>query len=262
MKTGLNVVFFLPVILTQVAAWAMGASKPETLTELHLQLCGSNPQAMIRALQPEDAQTKSRDVYFIDTDDLDLYRNNIIVRVRGRSAEKMKVTVKIRHLSAEAVDPRWFGLPDFKCEVDSFGDRGVEDCSITEEVSSAAWNSVRRDARSSSVLLSARQHAFLTQYGRFQPVWEATRLFGAIPSWVSEGDDEGLGREISLEYWRLPRNQFILEISTRASREESNQVASELAEYVADHGVSVCNPQSSKTLTALQALKGSPKRLR
>jgi len=187
-------------------------------------------------------QAKEREIQFYDTPTLFLYRHGVILRLRHSSGEKAGVTVKLKPLSAENVDSRWFDVEGFSCELDFATGSSSESCALQE----------KREAISGDLLLSKAQKRLLKQYGPAQPPeWGSVNAMGPIRALVWKLGDQA---DTRVELWVLPGRERILELSRRTGVEAAEDAHAELLALLRQLGVREDPRFVSKTEFALRTM--------
>ena len=223
------------------------------------------PRAELKVMVDEDAIDDVRDelglesdlaeqraIWFYDTATLDLLAAGAILRARSVHDDDDDSTVKIRPLAAEEVDPAWFEIDGFKCELDANPVSAASSCSLSGDVDEDQIEEVADGERELADLFSPEQSDFLAAHGPWF-YWDELEPFGPIDALVWKLESEQLPSDLTAEHWDLPGSEM-LELSIKVPVDEADERMSELLGWLDDHEVPLSDEQESKTRRALEAL--------
>lgn len=233
----------LPLLITtfsQVAFAQAVYSKSNDLDTIEVKIDAVSsqiPQAL-QALGLTMAGAQQGQIYFYDTEGLDLYKNNILIRVREGQPDN-DVTARIRPAQADQISPEWFEMKGFKCVYDAPVTGAVQTCSLKEKFSTLP-----------SPLLSDDQKEFLTQYGNSNIPWAQIRRIGPIAA-----ADWTLRNGVSVELWTLGQLRY-LEFSAQVPLADADTARSSIMETFQSIGLSQDPNGENKTEEVMQYLLG------
>jgi hypothetical protein len=205
-----------------------------------------------RALELNEDTAEVRVIYFYDTPTLDLFDAGIVLRARLVKGDDDDSTVKFRPVDAANISNEWKQLKGFKLEADWVGKRVVCAASLTVIQKRDEIDEVAKSTRPIVKLFSNEQERFLSEfYGR--PVdFENLCVMGPIRvlRWKLEHKD--FPHELTLEEWRLPDGDDLVEASIKTSPDEALQAWTVFDKHLRSFGLDPTGAQETKTRTALQ----------
>lgn len=190
------------------------------------------------------------DVYFFDTNNLDLYSNGVIVRARIVENGTDDSTIKMRPLQTDQVAAAWFEVDGFKCEGDRNGALTVNSCSLTSPENKKDLRKAISGKESVTKILDKHQEQFAETYAAVPLQWQTLRALGPIDSqsWKVHAND---GWNLAIEMWTLPDDTQFLEISMRVAEAHNDALYAALLEYMATNNITANATGQSKTSIAL-----------
>lgn len=184
-------------------------------------------------------------VYFFDTDALDLLKQGVIVRVRQGADNDL--TVKVRVPEGQQVGRQL--REHFACETDRT--RTGENTSYAVQGKYKAPQVPER-GREISSLLNPSQRRLLRE-ARVSIDWTRVMRIAKIKSTKWETTAESRFRKLTMELWEWPRGN-ILELSTKAGPDEGQSKDAELQRLLSTKGLSLNASQGTKTTMVLETL--------
>ena len=220
-------------------------SQHECSAEIKLLLSPSALQMVIPSLGFENE--KAGQVDFFDTENRDLLKQGLIVRVRRGAANDL--TLKIR-VSAEGTQQAENSQlrQQFPCEIDKNG--------ASEDISYAVGRKYKpaqapQSGDEISRALSEPQKSLLRVAG-IQVDWTRVKKVAGVKSTSWETKSQAEFRKVALELWEWPQNR-VLEVSTRvAGSEDGQQKSVELRELMSRKGLPLSDQQGNKTGRVLE----------
>ncbi len=197
---------------------------------------------------------QERDVWFYDSEELDLFAAGVILRARSVHGDDDDSTVKIRPLDADQVDPVWFQQDGFKCELDASPVSSASSCSFTTEQEEDQIEEAADGERDLDSLFSSEQEDFLAELGPLYLDWSELAPLGPIEALVWKIETYDLPATLTAEHWRLPDSEM-LELSIKVDQADGDDAMDDLLGWLADRGVPLAAEQESKTRRALEALR-------
>jgi hypothetical protein len=213
--------------------------------EIKLLLSSPTLQSAITSLQ-FGKETASR-VYFFDTDQLDLLKQGIIIRVRQGANNDLTLKVRVPE-GNQQVDTSQF-RQDFPCEINRTGagedtDYAVKRKYKTLHVPEKGVDIVR--------LLSPPQKKLLQKAG-VSIDWARVKKIANIKTTSWETAAQSPFRKLALELWESPAGN-IVEISAKVGPDEEPFKYAQLQQLLNRKNLPLSASQGSKTSTALEAL--------
>ena len=186
------------------------------------------------------------EVYFFDTDALDLLSKGVIVRVRRGSSNDL--TVKIRPPANQKLLEPSRQRKDFKCEVDMSGGHG----SLSYSIQTAYAGSVTNTGNDIVKQLSDAQKELLKEV-QVSVDWTRVKMIASIKStdWDARGGTQF--DKLTLELWEWPEGS-VLELSTKVGADEGSSAYARLLRLANDSNLAVGANQRPKTNMVLEKL--------
>jgi hypothetical protein len=207
-----------------------------------LLLSAANILATVATLK---AQKKSSgEIYFYDTEKLELFSQGVIVRLRRGVYD---LTVKLRPANDKKFSDPAGGVEDFKCEVDLAGDEENTSYSVRRSFSNPHIPATGKEIYQS---LSAGQKELL-RAAHVQVEWDQVKRVADIKAtdWKIKGDSRF--KKLTLELWEWPGGKN-LELSTKTSGEEVEAGLEYLRRVASGKGLEQSVDQRSKTRMVLE----------
>jgi hypothetical protein len=200
-----------------------------------------------RAMEVDEDTADVRLVYFYDTPDLDLFKAGVILRARLVKGDTDDSTVKFRPIEPASVPRDWQCMNGFKLEADWVGDRVVCSASLTALQQRDEIDEVAKGKRPIDKLFSSDQERFLSEFYKGPADFGKLRVMGPIRVLRWEPRHETFPHKLTLEEWRLPNGDDLVEVSTKASRAQK-----EFNAHLSELGLDPEGAQDTKTRTALK----------
>jgi hypothetical protein len=213
--------------------------------EAKLLLAPAAVQAAVPALGAK--RETHMDIYFFDTDNLDLLAQGVILRLRsGADAE---LTVKIRHPQGKAFSDPSARREKFKCEVDFVGGQGVPSYSLQ---TSYGDRQIPTTGESLFQSLSDPQKQLLKE-AQVSIDWSRVKRIADIKSTAWRSKTMPGFEKLDLEFWQFPGGQ-VLEVSSRGGPQDGPKIADALRKLASSKGLAVNGSQLPKTSTVLREI--------
>jgi hypothetical protein len=222
--------------------------------ELKVSVPDSDRSPVLNALGIDPLTAVIRQIAFIDTPDLRLNSAGVIMRVRRTQQRPPDLTVKLRPVDPETLDPEVRRSKAAVVEVDASPTGFVCSCAVKQEILDERARQVLAGRTDVDDLLNRPQRDVIAGTAAAGVPAEDLRSLGPIHVLRARFVPEDFGRRMTAELWFLPDNTRMLELSTRCTTAEAFQVAAETRVYLARHGVDVNAPQDTKTATSLRTL--------
>jgi hypothetical protein len=220
--------------------------------ELKLTLPESHHRSATTALGIDPLNVQLRQIYYLDTPDLALYKHGVVVRARRVQGRGDDSVVKLRPVVPAQLSANLQRLPNLVVEVDAMPGGYV--CSATLKATFGATDVQEAVAgqRSVSALISKEQRAFYEAYAPRGVGLDDLVVLGPIFVLKLKVLPEELKRKLVAEMWIYPDYSRILELSTKCAPTKMRQVALETRQFLTNRGVDLSGEQQTKTRTALE----------
>jgi hypothetical protein len=205
-----------------------------------------------RAMKVNPDTAEVRLVYFYDTADLTLFKAGVILRARLVSGDDDNSTVKFRPIEPESISRDWQRLKGFKLEADWIGDRVDCSVSLTALQQRDEIDEVAKGERRIDKLFSNDQERFLSEFYKGSVDFGKLRVMGPVRVLRWKLKHEGFPRQLTVEEWRLPNGDDLVEVSIKASPTEALQAQNEFDAHLRELGLDPEGAQDTKTRTALE----------
>jgi len=215
--------------------------------EVKLLLSSGQTQATVTSFQLVKETTAQ--VYFFDTEALDLLSKGVIVQLR-QSADS-DLTIEVRPPASEKVVDPSSGREDFKCEMELIGGQMNPAYSIRSKYSGLRVPDAGPDIFS---LLSEGQKKLLKQVG-VSIDWTRIRRIASIKSTDWDTVTQPPFGRLTLELWEWTAGS-VLELSTSVRPRSGQPSYAELVGLVNAKELSISASQGAKTRIVLESLAG------
>jgi hypothetical protein len=220
--------------------------------ELKLTVPEDQQRSTIAALGLDPLDAQIRQVFFLDTPDLALDRQGVVVRARRVQRSDADAVVKLRPVVPSELPQRLRRSPGFGVEVDAMPGAFVCSASMSGTVDSAAVRRSMAGERPIGKLFSKAQRAFYEEHAPREVALDDLTVLGPIFVLKAKSVPKGLGRKLVAEMWLYPDNTWIFELSTKCAPSEAFQVAAQARAFLAEKGVELGGEQQTKTRKALE----------
>jgi hypothetical protein len=213
------------------------------------------PDQELRAARTMELNEDTADVrvtYFYDTPRLDLFKAGIALRARLVKGDDDNSTVKFRPVKAEKISKDWKALKGFKLEADCVGDRIVRSASLTALQKRDEIDQVAKGKRPIDKLFSKEQERFLAEFHKGPVDFGKLLVMGPIRVLRWKFKHENFPHELTLEEWRLPDGNDLVEVSIKTSPSEAPEAQKQFESHLRKLGLDPKGAQETKTRTALE----------
>jgi hypothetical protein len=232
-------------------AEAMRLARRSDSVELKLTVPATDHRATVVALGLDPLEAQIRQVFFLDTPDLDLNAAGVVVRARRIQGRPGDVVVKLRPVEPDELPEKLRQSPNVSVEVDAMPGGFVCSASLKSRAEAAAIKEVALGKARVRKLFSKEQRAFFAAHAPDGLTLDSLSLLGPIFVLKQTFQPKKLGRRVVAELWLYPDNSRILELSTKCTAADAAQVAAESRVYLTGKGVSLDGRQETKTKAAL-----------
>jgi hypothetical protein len=205
-----------------------------------------------RAMKVDEDTADVRLVYFYDTPDLDLFKTGVVLRARLVKGDADDSTVKFRPVEPAAIPRDWQRLKGFKLEADWVGDHIVCSASLTDMQVRDEIDEVAKGKRAIGKLFSRDQERFLSEFNKDTVEFGKLRVMGPIRVLRWKPKHETFPHELTIEEWRLPSGEDLVEVSIKAPPNKAPQARKEFDTHLRGLGLDPEGAQDTKTRTALE----------
>jgi hypothetical protein len=224
--------------------------------EIKLTVRADQEQMVHSALEREDVEPERRDVYFFDTDDLDLYRSGLVLRARKIDGDTDDTTVKLRPVVPADIGARWKGLAEFNIEIDAVGERMVCSAKLDSEQDRGEIEAVVDGEREPRKLFTTDQADLIAEFGPDEVGWGRIHPLGPVDTKKYELELDELDQELTVEIWILPDGSDLVELSIKVAPDEAEKAGTDLRDFLIGEGFDVEGDQQTKTRAALSFFTG------
>jgi hypothetical protein len=205
-----------------------------------------------RALGLDPLQAQMRQVFFLETPDLGLDGQGLVVRARRSQKKGDDTVVKLRPVVPSELPKALRRSPSFGVEVDASPEGFVCSGSLKGVPSAGAVRECAVGGKSLRNLFSKEQQALFAEHAPEGVKLNDLTILGPILVLKLKYSPEGFDRRLVAELWLYPDGSRILELSTKCEPSEAFQVAAEARAFLSSRGVDLGAPQATKTRTALE----------
>jgi hypothetical protein len=205
-------------------------------------LLSSPIQTTVTSLSFENKTTGQ--VYFFDTDELDLLKQGVIVRVRQGADNDLTVKVRVPEDNKQTEIAQLRGR--FPCEINQTGSGKDTDYSVRRDYKALQLPKTGSDL---SRFLSPTQKRLLHEAGVSIDWAQVKRVVDVnVTKW--ETTAQSPFRKLTLELWEWPEGK-ILELSTKVAPDAGISMYADLQRLAGTKGLSLSTSQGAKTSTVL-----------
>ncbi len=209
-------------------------------------------QSATQKLDMDPLDAEIRQVYFLDTPDLLLNKNGLVVRARRRQGGADDSVVKLRPVVPSELPEHLRKIPEFGVEVDAMPGGWVCSASFKGELGHMDVKEAAAGERSVKKLFSKGQRDFFADYAPEGVEIDGLTMLGPLTVFKLKCEPTGFGRRLVGEMWMYHDGTRVLELSTKCKPTEGFQVAAELKALLSDRKVELAEEQATKTATALK----------
>jgi hypothetical protein len=221
--------------------------------ELKLSVPDEDRRSTVVALGMDALDAFIRQIYFLDTPDLDLDRAGVVVRARRTQGKPDDSVVKLRPVVPSDLSAELRARKEFGVEVDALPGGYV--CSASFKHKHKARDVVKPavlGGQALSTLFSKQQRRFFAEHAPEGSDLDELSILGPVHVLKLKFSPEGYERKLVTEMWMYPDGSRILELSTKCEPDEGFQVAAETRAYLAGRGINLFGEQETKTRRALE----------
>jgi hypothetical protein len=220
--------------------------------ELKLTLPEPAQLTTVRALGLDSLQAQLRQVFFLDTPDLALDAQGLVVRARRSQKKGDDTVVKLRPVVPSELPKALRRSPSFGVELDASPAGYVCSGSLKGAPPQGAVRETMTSGQPLRNLFSKEQQELFADHAPEGVKLDDLSILGPILVLKLKDSPEGYDRRLVAELWLYPDGSRILELSTKCEPSETFQVAAETRAFLLSRGVDLTTEQQTKTRTALE----------
>jgi hypothetical protein len=222
------------------------AQAHEWNTELQWNLCENSLAEVADKLEGSELKQGERDIYYYDTDNLDLYQAGMVIRERIGN-KKADLTIKVKNLDPSRISDRWLSIKGFKCEYDLHGDSSRFTCSLKSTEMTERTRAIHE------LVLTPEQESFVDEFsGVDQELLRQSIRRGVLKNSLLKLKSHN--DTFDIESYQLG-DFFSMEISTRVTTSAALHSKNKIESVFADSGLQICDDQNQTTESKLKLLK-------
>jgi hypothetical protein len=226
--------------------------KDSDSVELKLTVEPAGQTSAVAALGMDPLEAQIRQVYFLDTPDLTLYHQGVVVRARRAQKKGDDSVVKLRPVVPSELPAEVRAAPDFGVEVDAMPGSYVCSGSLKGTSNELEIKEVAAGKHPLRKLYSKEQRAFYREHAPEGLELDDLTVLGPILAMRLKFTPEGFSRRVVAELWMYPDDSRILELSTKCRPPEAFTAAVESRAFLSQRGVDLQGEQQTKTRRALE----------
>jgi hypothetical protein len=215
--------------------------------ELKLVVPADAHEATCTSLGVDFADASARQVYYLDTSDLQLEQRGVVARIRSFERRCDDSVVKLRPFIPGKLPARVRRSKRLGVEIDAMPGRFVRTAAIGRRLGKQQVRKTLRDGLPLRALFTAEQLSLLP--GRVSI--DDLRLFGPVDVRRVKVFPQGADFRLAVERWTYPDGSGILELSTRCAARSAVRVAAQLASVLRAYEIDLTGRQQTKTRTTL-----------
>jgi len=222
--------------------------------EIKITVTKNDEQRAYDALELGRRDAARRDIYFFDTPELTLNKAGVVIRARAIEDDDHDSVVKIRPVEPDKVDDKWREADGFKIEADAVGDKVVKSASFKKKQKKDAIEKVAKGEDPISELFSKKQKAFMAEFYDGPVGMGDLTVLGPVKALRADIERAGMAYELTAEYWTLPDDSHLLEVSIKCPPDEAVVARQVFEAFLGGHGLDPNGAQATKTGLALKGL--------
>ena len=219
--------------------------------EIKLSVPMDAQRATLRTLDVDPLEAQIRQVFFLDTPDLDVNRSGVAVRARRVQGRTGDSAVKLRPIVPDSLPEDIRRSKSVRVEVDASPEGFVCSAAMKNPVPNADVREAVSGKRRISSLFSDEQKAFYAAHAPEDLELDDLTILGPIFVLKLKQTAPEHKRKLVVELWFYPDGSRILELSARVATGEAFQAGMEARSYLEGLGLDLTAEQELKTATAL-----------
>jgi hypothetical protein len=208
-------------------------------------------RSTVSALGIDPIEAVVRQVFFLDTPDLDLDSAGLVVRARRTQGKRDDSVVKLRPVDPADLSPERRRAKGFGVELDAMPGGFVCSATFKAKLDREPVRAAVGGAEPLSSLFTDEQLDFYDSHAPEGLEIDDLAVLGPVLVLKLKFRPEGTDRGMVAELWLYPDGGRILELSTKCTPGEAFDVAAETRAFLADRGIELDGEQQTKTRAAL-----------
>jgi hypothetical protein len=204
------------------------------------------------SLESLDLEAQRREIWFYDTEGLDLFESGLVLRARKISDGADDSTVKLRPVDAATIDEAWKATDGFEIELDAVGDEAICSAKLSVDQDGGEIDEVAGGSRPIRALFSKDQERLIEGHWPAGIGWDHLTTFGPVVVRKWEFEPKGLDYEVTVEEWILPDESDLVELSVKAPPGDAAVASEAFLGFLRDRGFDTDGDQQTKTRSALR----------
>jgi hypothetical protein len=205
----------------------------------------------LRALDVDPLEAQIRQVFFLDTPDLDVNHSGVAVRARRVQGRTGDTAVKLRPIVPDSLPDDIRHSKSVRVEVDASPEGYVCSAAMKNPVPNVDVREAVAGGRLISTLFSKEQQEFYAAHAPEGLELDDLTILGPIFVLKLKQTASARKRKLVVELWLYPDGSRILELSARVAPDEAFQAGIEARTFLEGLGLDLTAKQQLKTATAL-----------
>ena len=219
--------------------------------EIKITASGKDEDTVRAALESEDVEAERREIYFFDTQALDLFEAGVVLRARLVRDGADDSTVKLRPVAPEKLSDRWKETEGFEVELDAVGEDAICSAKLSVDQDRGEIEEVAAGERPLRKLFSEEQESLIAEFRPADVGWDELSVLGPVDVRKWKVEPKGLPYELTVEEWVLPDRSDLVELSVKVEPADAAAAKAALTEFLRGKDLDPEGDQQTKTRTAL-----------
>jgi hypothetical protein len=224
--------------------------------ELKLSVPERGVRSAVHDLGMDPLEAQIRQVVFLDTPDLQLQQNGVVVRARRTQGKPDDSVIKLRPVVPADLSPALRRTEGFGVEVDAMPGGFVCSARMKALHQPPLVKAALDGDQPIRKLFTKAQRAFYAAHAPEGLSLDDLTPLGPINVFKLKFRPPDYDRRIVAEMWLYPDGSRVLELSTKTLPQEAFAVAASTKAFLATHGVDLLAEQQTKTKLALEFFAG------
>ncbi|WP_300007642.1 hypothetical protein [Pseudonocardia sp.] len=199
--------------------------------------------------------TGTREVYFLDTPDLDLLGQGLVVRARTAGVGAGDSVVKLRRSRPVRLPRELRRFRDLSVELDASPSTSLWTTAVRQRLRPSVVRAAVRGREPLRTLMSAEQRRFLRMLAGTRPPLRDLRVHGPAMVTRTVGTLPGSPRRLELQRWSCPDGSQLYEVSAKCAPSRATRTAAQIRRLLRARGIDPTAAQPTKTSALLEAAR-------
>lgn len=231
-------------------ATALAAGQGVDQVEIKVVLAPEHHEFAITALDADPLDARIRQVYFLDTPDLRLHRQGVILRARRTQRRADDTVIKLRRSDPADHLTRSPRRPSLQVELDALPGTLAWSAALKRRWCAGAVQAAVGGNAPLRTLFSPAQRALLRRAAGKVGI-DALTVLGPVTVTKLRINDVCPGARTALETWRYPDGSQVMELTTKCLPSRAVRIAAATANLLSERGIAPSELQRTKTGTSL-----------